>query len=241
MSKRSASDAKGGAASIYTLDLKEAGYLPEAVINWLALMGWAYDDHTEFFTLPDLIEKFSIAKMNPSPAAVNYSKLDHFNGLHIRALAEDDLARRLLPYFHAAGLEIQTRDLEPIVPLIQERIRTLDDAVEIAGFFFRPEIEIEPEALTGKDMTAADSATALRRTLQLLQQAPAFEPESLEADLRALAQELGLKPGQLFGILRIAVTGQKVSPPLIESMVIVGKATVLERIETAAQILERSI
>jgi glutamyl-tRNA synthetase len=85
MSKRHAVDPKGGVSSIFTLDMRDLGYLPEAVVNWLALMGWSYDDHTELFSLDELVDKFSLAKLTPSPAAVNFGKLDHFNGLYIRA------------------------------------------------------------------------------------------------------------------------------------------------------------
>ena len=86
MSKRDTAEAMKDGHSIFITDLRQLGYLPEAVVNWIALMGWSYDDHTEFFTMDDLIEKFSLDKLNPSPAAINFTKLDHFNGLHIRSL-----------------------------------------------------------------------------------------------------------------------------------------------------------
>lgn len=233
MSKR-----QEGVKGIYVLELKEMGYIPEALINWMALMGWSYDDHTEFFTLHDLIGKFSLKKLNPSPAAVNYSKLDHFNGLHIRNLSEQDLTDRLTPIFEAEFDGVDRERLRQITPLIQERIRTLDEAVEIAGFFFLEEIEPDSEALVGKKMTPARSAQAARRAYEVVQSQASLEVDSLEQALRDLADELDLKAGQLFGILRIAVTGQRVSPPLIESMVVIGKDKVLERIQSAARTLE---
>ena len=240
LSKRDSSAGKGGTQAIFTLDLRDLGYVSEAVVNWVSLMGWSYDDHTEFFRMPDLIQAFSLEKLNPSPAAVNFSKLDHFNGLHIRSLDPHDLTHRLLPFFENAGLEVTADELAPVTPLIQERIRTLDEAVDMAGFFFRPFSTPPVEELTGKGMTAIESAQAARRSAEILRAHPDLEHEPLETALRALADALGLKAGQLFGILRSAVTGQKVSPPLIETMEILGLEVVLERVEGAAEVLEKS-
>lgn len=237
MSKRQSGEAGGGEASIYVRDLRELGYLPEAVVNWIALMGWSYDDRRELFGMAELIELFSLEKLNPSPAAINYSKLDHFNGLYIRALSDDDLCDRLRPVFGAAGLAPDADLLRRVTPLIRERIRTLDEAVEIAGFFFRPTAPPEPAALIGKDMTAAESAEAARRAADLLEGLPQLTAAAAEAPLRGLADELGLSAGQLFGILRIAVTGQRVSPPLIETMELLGRPAVVERIRRAAAAL----
>jgi glutamyl-tRNA synthetase len=238
MSKRRSGDPKLGEKSIFVMDLKEMGYLPEAVVNWIALMGWSYDDRTEFFTMADLVEKFALEKLTPSPAAINYSKLDHFNGLHLRSLSTEELAHRLMPFFERAGLEVGPARLRRVVPIIQERIRTLDEAVEIAGFFFRPSVSPTAAQLVGKGMTAGESAEAARRALHLLQGLPDITPAAAEQPLRALADGMGLAAGQLFGILRIAVTGQPVSPPLLESMEIVGREEVLRRIERAAELLE---
>jgi glutamyl-tRNA synthetase len=238
MSKRHAVDAKGGAMSIYPLDMRTMGYLPEAIDNWIALMGWSYDDHTEQFTLEELVERFSLEKLNPSPAAVNFSKLEHFNGVYLRGLAIEDLAQRLTPFFRAAGLEPEPDRLLAVTPLIQERISTLEEAVEIAGFFFRSGVSPEPEQLLGKDMDAGGSAEAARQARDSISQAETMEPATLEPRLRALADRLDLSAGQLFGILRIAVTGQPVSPPLIETMHVLGKTEVVSRIDRAVELLE---
>jgi glutamyl-tRNA synthetase len=230
-----------GAKGIFVLELKEMGYAPEGLANWIAMMGWSYDDHTEFFTMDDLIEKFSLNKLNPSPAAVDYKKLDHFSGLHIRNWSLQELTERLRPAFIEAGFEADEARLEKIAPIIQERIRTFEEAVEIAGFFFEDHIEPDPAELVGKKMTAAESANAATQAYQVINALPDLQIEPLEQALRSLADELSLKAGQLFGILRIAVTGQRVSPPLIESMAIIGKAEVLVRVKHAAEILtERS-
>jgi glutamyl-tRNA synthetase len=233
MSKRDA-----GVREIYVLDLKQMGYLPEGLLNWIALMGWSYDDRTEFFTLEELIDKFSLQKLHPSPAAVDYKKLDHFNGIHIRALPQNELVSRLRPYFETEGREVDEGILHQIVPLVQERIRTLDEAVEIAGFFFHETVKPDPKALIGKKMTVLESIEAASRSHEIIEGLPAMEVEPLEAALRALAEEMNLTAGQLFGILRIAITGQRVSTPLIESMVVIGKQEVLNRIARAVEMLK---
>lgn len=240
LSKRHAADPSSGIKAVFTADLEGLGYLPEAVNNWIALMGWAYDDKTELFPMPTLIESFSLEKLNPSPAAVDFSKLDHFNGLYIRGLELDDLAQRMRPFFESQDIQPADDMLLRIAPLIRERMRTLDEAPLLAGFFFKPQVALEPAALVGKNLTAQESAAAARRASEVIRAQPTMEVAPLEAALRALAEELGLKAGQLFGILRTAVTGQEVSPPLIESMEIIGKQAVLQRLEHAADLLEGS-
>ncbi|MFN2198518.1 MAG: glutamate--tRNA ligase [Anaerolineales bacterium] len=238
MSKRESQELMKDGFSVFLADLEGLGYLPEAVNNWIALMGWSYDDHTEFFTLADLVEKFNLAKLNSSPAAINFSKLDHFNGLHIRSLAVPDLAARLQPFFQRAGLKADLDTLIKITPTIQERIVTLEDGPEIAGFFFRDLVDPEPADLVGKKMTPAESAAAVSAATDILTGLSEITPETAEEPLRQLADQLGLKAGQLFGILRMAVTGQKVSPPLFESMAIIGKSVVLDRLQSAQHKLD---
>jgi glutamyl-tRNA synthetase len=240
LSKRHMENQKEGAKAVFALDLKEMGYLPEAVLNWIGLMGWSYDDRQEFFPMDEFTQKFSLEKLNPSPAAVNFSKLDHFNGLHIRALSTEDLTRRLVPFFKNAGLPEDQGLIEKITPLIQERIRTLDEAVEMARFFFKEDISVVKEDLVGKNLSAEESATALEETYKLIEALTSLEHEPLERALRNLAEDLGLKAGQLFSMMRMAVTGQRVSPPLIESMSIVGREKVLQRIKTAVKKLGES-
>ena len=235
LSKRHTS---GTSHAVHPLEFKELGYVPEAAVNWLALMGWSYDDHTEFFEMADLIDKFSLAKLSASPAAVNFSKLDHFNGLHIRSFSEQELVEKLLPYFHAANLRVTEEQLLRVAPLIQERIRTLDEAVDMAGFLFRDPVEPDPQALVGKNMTPQQSAEAIHHSIEVVQEFGQLETDRLEFSLRELAEALSLKVGQLFGILRIAVTGQRVSPPLIETMELLGKELVLERLDAAQKALK---
>ena len=238
MSKREAADLTRDGYSIYIKDLEGLGYLPEAVVNWIALMGWSYDDHTEFFTMQDLIEKFSLDHLNPSPTAINFTKFDHFNGLHIRSLELPDLAKRLKPYFERAGYRVDDERLLKIAPIVRERLGTLDEAPEIAGFFFKEEVSPNPEELVAKGLSPAQSAEVAQRSYQVLAGAPEFTLAVVEPPMRILVEELGLSAGQVFGILRVAVTGQKVSPPLFESMEIIGRERVLKRIRKAIELLE---
>jgi glutamyl-tRNA synthetase len=223
--------------AIYTQELKELGYLPEAVNNWLALMGWSYDDRTEIFTLEELVKAFSIEKMNPSAAAVNFSKLDHFNGTYIRKLSIDDLNRRLVPFFKREGIEVTEDQLRSITPLLQERIRTLDEAVPMAKFFFDENVKPNREELIGRAMTAQESILVLQESIDLLSSMESFDHDTLEDSLRRLAEDRSLKAGQVFGILRVAITGQRISPPIIETMVILGKTVVLKRLEEGVCLL----
>jgi glutamyl-tRNA synthetase len=239
MSKRDTDALLEEGKSIFLGDFDKMGYLPEAVINWAALIGWSYDDKTEFFTLEDLVEKFSVEKLNPSPAAINFSKLDHFNGLHIRALSVDDLAERIRPFFVQAGYQINDDEkLRQVAEVLQIRLGNLAEAPEKGGFFFNDEIHPEPESLVGKKMTASESLAMARHIQTLIQSLPDFSEETANQPLRDLATELGLKAGHVFGFLRNALTAQQVSPPVFETMTIIGRKKVLERINNAIATLE---
>jgi glutamyl-tRNA synthetase len=237
MSKRETADAIKEGHSIFIKDLKDLGYVPEAVVNWISLMGWSYDDHTEYFTLEDLVNKFSLEHLNPSPAAINFTKLDYFNGLHIRNLSDKDLASRIKPFLKGAGYNPTIDQLIQIAPILKERLPTLDESVEMAGFFFKDEINYDPELLIGKGLTKIQSKSILEKTIDIFINLPSLKKELTEPPLRDLVQDIGLSAGQVFGILRVAVTGQKISPPLFESMEIIGKDIVIERINQALKLL----
>nr|HID13264.1 glutamate--tRNA ligase [Anaerolineae bacterium] len=228
-----------GATSI--TEFRHQGYLPEALFNFLALLGWAPGEGEvqEIFSREELIERFDLFRVNRAPAAFSYDKLDWMNGVYIRRLSHDDLLERLLPFWQRAGLvpdpcpEEMRETLRRVVPLVQERLKRLGEVVEWTAFLFR-EIETLPaEKLVGKKMTPGESLAALRRARSLLSQVEPFEPETMEPPMRALADELGLKAGQLFGIVRWAVTGQKVAPPLFGSLAILGRERVLARLDAA--------
>lgn len=237
MSKRESADLLKDGYSIFIKDLEDLGYTPEAVVNWVALMGWSYDDHTEFFTLDDLVEKFNLEHLNPSPAAINFSKLDHFNGLHIRNLTDAELVKRIEPYFVNAGYKTDQCTLHKIAPILKERISTLDDSVDMAGFFFKDDVEVNKDELIPKGMSTAQARQVLEESYSILSNIIKFEDENTEIPMREFVDMSGYSAGQVFGILRIVVTGQKVSPPLFESMQIIGKEKVLMRIQKAISML----
>jgi glutamyl-tRNA synthetase len=238
MSKREAAEAIKDGHSIFIKDLQGLGYLPEAVINWIALMGWSYDDHTEFFSMSDLIEKFSLHHLNPSPAAINFTKLDYFNGLHIRNLPCNDLAIRIKPFFIEKGFNVSDEMLKKIAPIVRERITTLDESVDMAGFFFRDTIHPQKDDLSVKGLTHDATMELLSRIIEVLKSVQSFTVPETEPKMRELVEQLGLTAGQVFGIMRVAVTGQKISPPLFESMEIIGKEIVLQRLSQAIEILK---
>ena len=238
LSKRDMEEARQKGQPIFVKDMEDFGYLPETVNNWLALMGWSYDDKMEFFPMKELIEKFSLEKLNPSPAAINFSKLDHFNGIHIRELEVDDFARRIKPYFEKEGYEVDEEILTDVAAAIQTRTGKLTEVTDMAGFFFEEEVKLVPERITSGALNASQAAFAARRMANLFNEVPVITRDTVEKPLRELADELDLKAGHLFGLLREALTGQKVSPPLFDIMAILGKEEVLNRLNQAAETLE---
>ena len=237
MSKRDAAEAIKDGYSIFVGDMKNLGYIPEGMLNWIVLMGWGVSED-DVLSLDEMIARFDVNNLTPSPAAINFAKLDHFNGTHIRMLMTDDLAGRLKPYFLQAGYTVDDARLLKIIPLIRERMTTLDDCLPFAGWFFRETVEPKREELIARNLTAAQSAEIARKSLDILSALPEITPALAEPPMRNLVETSGLSAGQVFGILRVAVTGQTVSPPLFESMEIVGKEKVLERLMQAIVLLE---
>ncbi len=230
-------------------EFRRQGYLPDALFNFLALLGWApgEGDEQEIFTRQELIEKFNVHRINLSPAVFSYDKLDWMNGAYIRQMDPQELLDCLIPFWVDAGLipsEIPTEllpTLRLLVPLVQERLKTLRDVIPLTDFVFQ-EIKMLPaEAFVPKKMTAEESIRAIRETQRLLSGLVQFTAEEMEGPMRELAKELGLKAGQLFGIVRNAVTGKEVSPPLFGSLQAVGRERTLRRLEQAEQVLLASI
>lgn len=233
MSKREAAQLSQDGYSIFVKDLEDLGFMPEAVNNWIALMGWSYDDRTEFFTMQDLVEKFSLEKLNPSPAAINFSKLDHFNKLHIKALSDRDLAVRVQPFFEKQGIMADLDRLTEIAPVICERIITLDDAVDLCAFIFKNEIERNKESLTIQGKTNEEMRGLTSDVLKLLEGLTEWSVSTLENALQGYMDAQGLTPKEFYSFLREAISGQRVTPPLFESMAVLGKEVSLDRIRQA--------
>jgi len=237
MSKRDTELAQDQGYPIFMKDMDDLGYIPEAVNNWIALMGWSYDDKTEFFTLDDLVAKFSLEKLNPSPAAINFSKLDHFNGLHIRYLDQADFASRIKPWFEKAGITPKDETLFQVAGAIQNRTKKLTEVVDMAGFLFHEKVEIDTDRIVTEKLSAEQAADAAGKILEIFQDLPEITQENAETPLRDLAVEMGVKAGQIFGLLREALAGQKVSPPIFDIIPIIGRDIVLERLENTIEIL----
>lgn len=238
MSKREKAEVMKDGYSIFVDDMNDLGYTPEGVLNWIALMGWGVAED-DVMTLDQMVERFSIDSLTPSPAAINFQKLDHFNGTHIRLLTTEDLSARIKPYFAAAGFEVPNETLLKVTPLIRERLVTLDDCLAFASFFFQENVEPNPDDLVAKGLDAKQSAEIARKTYEILSALPDVTHAVAEPPMRAYVEGSGLNAGQVFGILRVAVTGQKVSPPLFESLEIIGREKVLERLKKAVEVLEK--
>ena len=237
MSKRESAQAFQDGHSFFVTDMKALGYIPEGVLNWIALMGWGVAED-DVMSLDEMVERFSIDTLTPSPAAINYQRLDYFNGTHIRLLTNEDLSARIKPYFTAAGLEVPDETLLKVTPLIRERLVTLDDCLAFASFFFKEAVQPNPEELIAKGLDAQQSAAIARRCHEILASLPDNSHSVAEPPMREYVEKSGYSANQVFGIVRIAVTGQKVSPPLFESMEIIGREKVLQRLQDAIRILE---
>ena len=235
-SDRSKLSKRHGATSV--LEYRRGGYLPEAMVNFLTLLGWSLDDKTEIISTPDLIRHFSIEGITKSGAVFDPEKLVWMNGLYIRQVTIDELTDALLDYWRAFPpdeiSELPTAErLRQIVPLIQERLKTLADAAPLVSFFFADGVEYETDELVQKGMDRSSTVDALNASLPRLEAVDSFDAPSIEAELRPLADELGLKARQLFGALRVAATGQRVSPPLFETMELLGKERTVRSIADA--------
>ncbi|MGQ9517555.1 MAG: glutamate--tRNA ligase [Anaerolineae bacterium] len=225
-------------------EFKEAGYLPEAMFNFLTLVGWSLDDKTQIMSKELAIQHFDLDRINKAPAAFSYEKLEWMNGYYIRQLPPDELAERLVPFL-ARGLDMSEEEIRRrpetrlLAPLVQERIKLLSEAVEMIDFAYREQLDYPAEQLIGEKMSAEASLEALKRARQVTAELETFDAPAVEAALRPLVDELGVKARQLFGIIRIAITGKPVSPPLFESMAILGKERCLRRLDAAIERLGR--
>jgi glutamyl-tRNA synthetase len=231
--------------SVSLLDYREDGYLPETMLNFLALIGWSLDDKTELMTRQELIDNFSLERIGRTGAIFNRDKLEWMNGVYIRELDTEDLAQRVLPFLEKGLPSLVKRPLDAdyvrrIIPLIRERINTLKEAATYADFFFIGTPEYEASMLVGKKMTAANSLAALKAAEKTLSSLESFNHDLPEDALRRLAGDLGLTTGQLFSLLRAATTGRNATPPLFETMAVLGKERCLKRIRTAITRLENN-
>ncbi len=227
-----------GATSI--LDYRDDGYLADAMVNFLALLGWSRDDHTDLISRPELARHFGLERVTASPAIFNVEKLDWFNGVYIRQLSTEALADALLPWLEAGLPREAPRPLDrdyllQVAPLVHERLRKLSEAPELTSFFFVERPELDPRQVVQKGMDPAGTRHALSVAVERLEALRTWDAGALEALLRPLAEELGLKTGQLFGALRVAVTCRTAAPPLFETMVVLGRERSVARLHRAVE------
>jgi len=215
---------------------REDGYLPEAMVNFLAFLGWSPGTQEEIFTLDALGERFEIEHVHKGGAVFDKDRLDYLNGVYIRSLTDEQLAVRLRRFVPD---ELDDRGLVAVVPLIKERMVRLADARELVAFLIQTDVEVAdrygPDELMPPKADAEATAGALTRARdELAAVAPDdFAAAELEARCRGAAEELGWKAGDFFKPMRIAITGRSVSPPLFGSMELLGRERCLARIDAA--------
>jgi len=210
--------------------------LPEALFNYLGLLGWSLDDHTEIIDRETFVKHFSLERILASPASFDFEKLTWLNGIYIRGLSSAQLAERIRPFLQESTGAVDRAQLERVAPLIQERIKTLAEAVDMAGFFFAgDELDYDVSALLGKRFagTPTEAAKVLEALVAALDPKDNWDEEALEGAIRPLADNLGLKTGDLFGLIRVAVTGRTAAPPLFQTMALLGKERCLARLQAA--------
>ncbi len=213
-----------GATSVE--DFRAQGYIPEALVNYLVLLGWSYDDRTEIMNAEELVGRFTLDRVGASAAVFDYVKLEHINGVYLRALSPDGYADRLVGYLREIGFDGDEETIRAAAPLVQEKIATLGEFPDFAGFLFT---RVEPDTALFDG-----SAPILAEARRAVEKVEPFTAEAIEAALRALAERLDLKPRQAFQPIRVAVTGSTVSPGLFESIELLGRDETLARLSAAA-------
>ncbi len=219
---------------------RRQGYLPEGLLNYLALLGWAIAPDRDVFTIEEMVEAFDITKVSPNPARFDPKKCEAINAEHIRRLSTEEFARRLRPYLAEAGLisaEPTSAEQELVTaaaPLVQERVTVLSQGADMLRFLFIAEEEFSPEPASAEKALGADAEPILQAALQALSQLSEWNASAIETTLKqTLVEGLGLKPRKAFAPVRVAVTGRTVSPPLYESMELLGRERSLGRLQRA--------
>ncbi len=239
--KQQFADSQGKSVPVLVHEFQSAGYLPEAVVNFLTNIGWNFGDDQEVFKREEAISRFDLQDVNPANSAYPIAKLDWLNSQWIQRSDADELARRLKPVLEAAGCEVNVALLQKVVPLLQVRLKSLNDVVRMAGFFFADWNDFSPppaDILIQRKQDEASTTAILRGALPLLEALEDFSPTAQQAAMTTYAASIGQKNGAVFGSLRAAVSGQKVSPPTFETMGIFGKAESLRRVKLAVAALE---
>ena len=231
------------------LDYKEKGYLPEAILNFLALLGWSPGDNSEIMSKNEIINKFSIDRILSHPAVFDPEKLEWMNGSYIRNLDDKELSNKILSEVNKSkedgGLlsdEVSIKMIKDkivqLTPLVRERLKKISDSSQLLEYFFYDKLEIKKESLIPKKIEPNQIIEGLSSSVDLIESFKNFEPIALEEEFRKLAEKLGLKAGQLFFPIRISLTGRKESPPLFDTMCAIGKENSIKRLYSAISIIK---
>ncbi len=205
-------------------EFRQAGYIAPALMNFLALLGWAPDGETTIMSRDELIERFSLERVGASPATFDYAKLDWMNGVYLRELSAEEYADALIAFLREQGYDWPEERIRAAAPIVQEKIAKLGEFPDFAGFLFH-DVEPDSELLDRDVLTAAAAA---------LEQVEPWQAEQLETALKQVTERLGMKPRQAFQPIRVAVTGSKISPGLYESLELLGRETSLARLRSGA-------
>ncbi|HEY6961703.1 MAG TPA: glutamate--tRNA ligase [Gaiellaceae bacterium] len=214
--------------SVTVDDFRHQGYYAPALVNFLALLGWSYDDKTTIMSRDELVERFALDRVVPSPATFDYQKLDWMNGVYLRRLSGGDYADALMRYLRETGHDWDEHLVRETVPIVQEKIERFGQYPDFAGFFFH-DVHPDPALLDGREQIVEAARDELARV-------EPFDAEHIEAALRALAARLELSPRKAFEPIRIAVTGSKISPGLFESVELLGREETLRRLSAAVAV-----
>jgi glutamyl-tRNA synthetase len=224
------------------LGYRDRGFLPEGLLNYLALLGWAIAEDRDIFTMKEMVAAFEIERVNPNPARFDLKKCEAINATHLRALSTEDLTQRMVPFLQAAELlgedptDEQLATLAEAAPLVHERMTTLAESVEMLGFLFVDEARFERDPADAQKMLNDDGRAVVKAAHDALAALDSWDAEAIDAALRqALVEELGIKPRNAFGPVRVAVTGRRVSPPLFESLELLGREKSLARLQSAQE------
>ncbi len=216
-----------GATSVE--ELQAAGFIPEAIVNYLALLGWSFDDSTEVMSIAELVQRFTLERVKSSPAIFDHQKLAWMNGMHLRGLEPDVYADRLRAYLRDAGSDLADLALDPVVPLVQDKIGTLAEFDLFAGALLRPDRAIDDAALS-RVRAQGESRAVLDATVGALDAIEGWSVEAVEAALRTVCASLDLSPRHAFLAPRVAVSGRTVSPGLFESIQLLGRDETVRRL-----------
>lgn len=224
----------------HALAYRDQGFLPEGLLNYLALLGWAIAADRDIFTLEEMVQAFEIGDVNPNPARFDLKKCEAINAAHMRLLSVEDMTDRVLPFLKSAGVvsdpvsDADAQLLELAMPLVAERINKLAEATDMLGFLFVDEASFTRDEADAEKLLNDDGRAAVARALARLETLSEWSTAAIQEALQAeLVDGMGLKPRNAFGPIRVAVTGRRVSPPLFESMELLGRDRSLGRLQSA--------